>query len=190
MLICYDDELQHSLAVRYGGLEPNTLIAPMPCDKESGNWAVRSLFEKTAPEQVPADLRLKQAKAAVQMLTHLLSTRPALYSVDDLDLLIKRLLAKPEFLSETLALSTIVASPVVQNLLIDLIGDIRFSTEIRRRALVAFEQNLNKNGSLLRGPDIIRMYDRYNASETEDRETQNILSSLLDVYENVQKSAQ
>ena len=88
---------------------------------------------------------------------------------------------------EGLEFAATVKTPYAQQALVDLAGDKRFGADVRNRAVDAFERQLAANGSLLRGPDIAAMYDRYNASEKDDAQTQHVLSRLLDVFESATK---
>ena len=150
---------------------------------ESGSWVVQRLFEKVPTDAPAADVRVKQARAACGALLRLFQTRQDLYEFDALDKLASSLLASDETFDQGLEFAALIKSNQMQTLLVDRIGDPRVSIESRRKALAAFESQLANNGSLLRGPDVKRMYDRYNASEKESKEMQQILSDMLDVYE-------
>ncbi|MEN6493458.1 MAG: hypothetical protein ABFD16_04125, partial [Thermoguttaceae bacterium] len=53
----------------------------------------------------------------------------------------------------------------------------------RKAALAAFQQSVTKHGVLLTSQEILMQYDRYNQSEKLDRDTQQVLGSILDSIE-------
>ena len=55
--------------------------------------------------------------------------------------------------------------------------------ETRRASAGAFGESVLRYGILLSTKEILRQYDRYNQSETEDRATQKVLGAILDALE-------
>ncbi len=187
LLIGADAQEDASAANVLAGREKNVMILPTPRELDAATWAIQKLNDATNVSPVPADNRLAQGRAAARALLRLLKTRPAIYELDDVNDLIRKLLASPALFDEGLEFAATIKTPYAQRTLVELAGDTRFGVDVRNRAVDAFERQLSDNGSLLRGPEIKAMYDRYNASETEDVQTQNVLSRLLDVYENATK---
>ncbi len=184
LLVGYATEAEGSAAGALVGAEPNATTAPTPFDLESGVWATQRLLETTKPEQVPVELRLAQSKAALRALLKLETARPgALDDVVDWNGTISRTLSTPALFDVGLEVAATLKTNFAQNKLVELIGDTRFDVATRRRALGALKRQWAANGSLLRGPEIVKMYDRYNASEKEDIETQKVLSEALDAFE-------
>ncbi len=135
------------------------------------------------PDQVAASDRLEQSTAAARTFLALSKSRPGLYEFDRMNDLIRKFLATPAFFDQGLDYAATVKTNYAQTTLVGMIGDTNLTLDQRRKALGAFERQLAANGSLLRGPDVAAMYNRYNASEKEDAETQKVLSDMLDVYE-------
>ncbi len=165
------------------GKEPNAFVYPMPYDLESGSMALQRLFDYVKPAQVPANVRFAQAKAAANAYLALSKTETANYEFDRANDMIRRFLSSPEFFDEGIEYAASIKTNYAQNALVELAGDNRFSIAQRQKAVDAFARQLAANGSMLRGPEIAKMYDRYNASEKEDAAVQKVLSDLLDVYE-------
>ncbi|MDD3588814.1 MAG: hypothetical protein PHO46_00885 [Thermoguttaceae bacterium] len=165
------------------GREPNAYVYPTPSDLMSSSMALQHLFDHTKPDQVDAAIRLEQAKAAASAFLALSATRPDMYEFDRMNDLIRKFMANPTFFDVGLEYAATVKTNYAQTTLVDMIGDTNYPHAERRKALAAFERQLAANGSLLRGPEVANMYNRYNASEQEDSETQNILSEMLDAYE-------
>ncbi|MDO5581659.1 MAG: hypothetical protein Q4G69_11065 [Planctomycetia bacterium] len=187
ILMVLNTELNMKRAMRQGGLEKNALAVALPYDKASLEWTMRQLQEKTGIEQVGAPLRKAQAKAAAGMIVRLLTAHPEIYMIEDIEILIRRLIERPDLIEEGLRIAALVPSAGIQNYLANQIADPRWSMQQRERFLQAFADHLDQHGSKLRGPDIKRLYDRYNASEKEPREVQNLFSNMLDAYEAVKK---
>ena len=53
----------------------------------------------------------------------------------------------------------------------------------RQAAAAAFGKNVNRHGILLTRTQITRQYDRYNATEGQDRQSQMVLATILDEME-------
>ena len=183
LLVGFSDERERGKANALVGVEPNAYVAPTPYDLESSVWALGKLFERAKFDTIPSEARLEQAKKAARATLAAAVSRPNIYDQDVLNDATRRMLSTPTLFDEGLEYAATIKTSYAQNALVDMIGDLRFNASTRRRALEAFERQLSTNGSLLRGPDVKRMYDRYNASEKEDAETQKILSDMLDVYE-------
>ncbi len=165
------------------GREPNAFVYQKPYDLQSSSMALQRLFDYTKPNQISAAARAAQGQAAANAFLALSQSRPDAYEFDRLNDLTRKFLATPEFFEIGLEYAATVKTNYAQTALVDIIGDTRYSIKDRRKALSAFERQLDANGSLLRGPEVGKMYDRYNASEKEDAETQKVLSDMLDVYE-------
>jgi hypothetical protein len=74
-----------------------------------------------------------------------------------------------------------VRSAALQAAIYELAANSIYPMTLRRQAGTAFEQSIETFGVLLRGNQIQRLYDRYNQSEHESQESQELLSRLIDV---------
>lgn len=171
------------------GKSPKSNFAELtfPYDSDSGKSLLDQLQAKTNREQVPAGVRLAQAKAVAGFYAILFQKHPHLYGMEDLESFVRRLIDRSEMTDIGLQFVGEIATSSIQNHLANLIGDVRLTDELRRKCLIAFSAHLKKYGSLLRGPDIVRLYDRYNATEQEDKQSQDMLAAMLDSYESVAK---
>jgi len=70
-----------------------------------------------------------------------------------------------------------------QQTLVEIASNESLPIEMRRLAAASLTQSVERVGKLLTASEIATQYDRYNASETADRETQKVLGSVLDVLE-------
>lgn len=185
ILAVLNTELNMDQALRQGGLEKNALAVALPSDSASLNWTLQQLQDKTGLEQVDSLIRKAQAKAAAGMIIRLLTAHPEIYMIEDIEFLIRRFIERLDLMNEGLRLAALIPTRGIQNYLANQIADPRWSMDQRERFLQSFADHLDQYGSKLRGPDIQRLYDRYNASEKESREIQNLFSNMLDAYEAV-----
>ena len=70
-----------------------------------------------------------------------------------------------------------------QKALLLVVNDSGQPAENRKACAAAFAASINRSGTLLTTTEIKRQYERYNASEYEDKESQQILASVLDSIE-------
>ena len=183
LLVATASDADDSKAGVLVGRESNALVYPKPYDLTSCSMAIQSLFDRTKPNQVPAEQRAQQGKAAALAFLELLKTRPDVYEFTRANDLIAKFLNNPATFEIGLEYAASVPTNYAQTALVQTIGDSRFSMSDRRQALDAFRKQLAANGSLMRENEVAKMYDRYNASEKEDAETQKLLSDMLDAYE-------
>lgn len=165
------------------GKEPNAFVYPMPYDLESCSMALQRLFDYTKPRQTTAEERFAQGKAASRAFLALSQASPEFYDFSRMNEITRRMINTPVWFEEGLEYAASLKTNYAQNVLVETICDSRYTMEQRNKALDAFGRQLSANGSLLRGPEIGKMYERYNASETADAETQALLSKMLDVFE-------
>ncbi|MDO5308273.1 MAG: hypothetical protein Q4G03_02090 [Planctomycetia bacterium] len=183
LMVGASDELAKTTASVKVGKEPNVAVVVTPFNLESASYAVQSLFDKVKVETPEASQRMREAQLAAGAVLNLYKTRGELYDFDSITELTRNLLSHKELFDVGLEFASTIKTNQMQNLLIEMTCDPRLSMNSRRQTLRAFERQMETNGSLLRGPDVTRMYDRYNASETESVEVQKLLSDMLDIYE-------
>lgn len=96
--------------------------------------------------------------------------------------------------SQTVLASVVLRPAILDNLakspehdaqayLANLASDARRPLDLRQAAAAAFVAGVNEHGVLLDSAEVYRQYERYNASEMKDQETQALLSSMLDAIE-------
>jgi hypothetical protein len=163
-----------------------SLNYPRVASAESAQWVVEDLLEKTADgrRQTAAE-RLVQAKQALVWLREIkeaeLESGVKIYHFDDFDTVVLDAMRSERRLKEGLELAAVVKSPVVQSALYDWAANGLYPIELRELAVQAFERSVETFGVLLRGPQVQAMYDRYNRSEFEEKESQELLGRLIDV---------
>jgi hypothetical protein len=96
---------------------------------------------------------------------------------------------RPQAASESIAALAVLGTPAGQRALADLASLQTTSIATRREAAQAFDRNAQQHGLLLTSDEILRQYDRYNASATADAGSQQVLGTVLDAIES-QRSRQ
>jgi hypothetical protein len=77
----------------------------------------------------------------------------------------------------------LLGTPASQRSLVDFASHLSVPVDERQQAARAFAQSVVEHGLLLTQEEILRQYDRYNASEPLDAATQQLLGGLLDTIE-------
>jgi len=99
-----------------------------------------------------------------------------------------RTLYTPQLTEPSLRVLALLGTAGSQTTLIDFASQRTMSIESRRHAAEAFAVSVRRFGILQTTTQIIRQYNRYNASETADLETQQVLGQLLDTLESRRQS--
>jgi CheY-like chemotaxis protein len=170
-----DSPFRSSLSLNY----------PRVASAESAQWVVEDLLDKTEANPVSPSVRLEQAKQALVWLRETkeaeLQSGVKIYHFDDFDSVVLSAMRSEGRYKEGLELAAVVKSPVVQLALYDWAANGLYPIKLRELAGQAFEQSVESFGVLLRGQQVQAMYDRYNRSEFEEKESQELLSRLIDV---------
>ncbi|EAQ80892.1 HEAT repeat domain-containing protein [Blastopirellula marina] len=93
------------------------------------------------------------------------------------------LIRDPASMEAAAALLSNLATPVAQSALVETASEVVRPLVERQMCAKAFADAVQRKGLQLTREQILRQYDRYNASEIYDRETQQVLASLLDTME-------
>jgi hypothetical protein len=89
----------------------------------------------------------------------------------------------PELWEPSLKVLTVLGTADSQRTLVEFASNPTASLETREQAAQAFAASVKRHGKLLTPTEVSLQFDRYNASETSDRGTQQVLGQLLDVLE-------
>jgi len=167
-----------------------SLTYPRLANEDAARWVLNDLFDKSGgckPAGASADVRLEQAKQALVWLREIkeaeLESGVKIYHFEDFDSVVLHALHSERRVAEGLALATVVKSAVLQSALYETVANAVYPMELRQQAGSAFEESITRFGILLRGSQVQRLYDRYNMSELEPTESQELLSRLIDVVE-------
>ena len=159
---------------------------PRPYDEASAQFVIENLLHESGVEHVPPQIRLAEAKQSIQWVTELyqkLYQKSKLYHFENIEQIAWDTLWLPELTDVTLPLVELIPTANAQRMLTHIVSTADFPINTRQSALKAFENNAGTNGILIRGQQILDLYDMYNASGTEAVASQQARSDLLDVVE-------
>ncbi|HTN74152.1 MAG TPA: hypothetical protein VL096_02855, partial [Pirellulaceae bacterium] len=148
-------------------------------------FQLQQLFTKAGVKFVPHAERQRQAVASLQHLGTLSNDVELAKTYDLLRQekpLVRALLSSPLTVHAAPALSGI-ATHTAQRALVDVASDTNFDVTDRQAARKAFAAAVARRGLLLTTSEIRQQYDLYNASETLDADTQQLLAGVLDIIE-------
>jgi hypothetical protein len=170
-------------AQRIEANDPLVLAAPRP----HGNESFATLVEQTAAlrglPMASAEERTAQAAQALAWLAELLSKGAPYDELPRDAMLVNRTLVIPELAAPSIAVLAALGTIDSQTALVDFASSSTLPIEARRAAANAFAASVAKHGLRLGREEVLRQFDRYNASETADAATQQVLGQILDVIE-------
>jgi hypothetical protein len=168
------------------------LAFPRPHDAETMGYAATRLSQLSGRATTTRDERVEQAQEALDYLGRL-AQAPQDYAFYDLlrhEAAIQAALALPRIAAQAATVLGWLGSPSAQRALVTFAGQTARPVAARQAAVKAFALAVQRHGMLLTRSEVAQQYARYNQSESEDQETQQILAALLDAIESRSKPAQ
>jgi len=132
--------------------------------------------------------RTAQAEFALDQLGRLLKQPPGFYDTEQLADVLAIALYEPSLTADAVGNLAWVGTPESQLALVDYASRAVLPIESRQAAATAFAENVRKYGILLTTNEIVRQYDRYNASHAADEATYRVLSGILDTLESLRQA--
>lgn len=173
-----DLELGRDLAEK----DDRLLAVSLPHSDEAMKSLVTRLV-KLSSQHADAEERLSRASQALEWIGHLLATGgPCDELLRGADVL-EQTVYRPMLTKPSLAAMAVAGTADSQGVLADFASQATQPVEMRRLAAEEFNQSVQTVGCLLTAEEIVRQYDRYNASEAADADTQEILGQILDALE-------
>lgn len=154
-----------------------------PADLAALRFQVDTLLAKLDMLPPPPGERIAQAQQALAWLTTLAETRRDLYDLHRVQEQVVLAAWTPELTLAATRLLGKLATPLAQRTLLDLASQTTQPLDARQAALAAFAESLAAHGTLLTAREIELQYERYNQSERQDRQSQQILGRILDLIE-------
>jgi hypothetical protein len=161
------------------------LSFPAPYEPSAMAFLVGRLRERAGAGFADVDERLEQAMTALEAMA-VLAERPEIYGFYDLlaqQNAVDRAAASPPLTHRALRVLGLFATPSAQRTLVAVASQNGRPLADRQAAAAAFEVAVQRRGLLLTHDEILSQYDRYNASATLDRGTQQVLGAILDSIE-------
>jgi len=129
--------------------------------------------------------RNRHANVAIRWLAKIAKDRQSysFFSLGRHQERIRQLIYQPGFSTPVSEILSHIATPEAQRQLLDFASENGLPIEQRQQAVSAFQTAVKRTGILLTTDEIILQYNRYNASRTQPKETQQLLGSVLDIIE-------
>jgi len=165
--------------------DPLSTSIPRPHAVEGLQRAILRLLQLAGIRTVTHDERMQHAIAALEHLANL-AEHPGKYSFYDLlrqQEEIEHGLKSSVVASKTVRVLGLFGSPSAQRILVNYASQSTRALTERQAAAAAFDVAVQRRGLLLARDEILRQYDRYNQGAVLDRDTQQVLGSLLDSIE-------
>jgi CheY-like chemotaxis protein len=180
-IVAASDEL--SRAERLARLFPPAMVI-VPTENEALlDGQLRRLMAQAGRGAVGGEERDRQAERALDWLNEMSQTPPGLYNLRRIERAVAAALERPEFGRKAANVLAGFGTASSQKALVDLASQPLRPLEVRQAGAAAFTESVVRYGTLLTTAEIARQYERYNQSETQDRETQSLLGSMLDAIE-------
>lgn len=161
-------------------------IYPTARSDDLAKWIEKDLFHKTGTETIPPAVRLEQARKSLQWMksiAEVVQEGKKIYHFENFDSIVQNALSSDSRIEQGLDLASVIPSETMQSAIYDVIADSLYPMELREKAAEHFKQSIDKFGILLRGKQVERLYDRYNTSEHEPKEIQELLGKVIDLIE-------
>ena len=153
-------------------------------DEATSEIAAR-LSALSARDQIAPQERAAMAAQALAWLGELLARNQSFYDLKRQEPVIQAELYQPELAGQSVAALALFGTPESQRALVDYASQPSVPIDGRQQAAAAFQKSVARSGILLTEEEILRQYDRYNASATADANTQKVLGAVLDALESV-----
>jgi hypothetical protein len=152
-------------------------------DEHSTQFEVGRVLASAGRDLVPFAARQAQAAAALAWLATLAERPSELFLVDRITPAVERPLYVPSLQKAAALVLSDLPTASAQQALVEMASEGALPLETRRIGAVAFGRSVRQYGVRLTTAEIRRQYDRYNSSRLLGRDTQGILSSILDAIE-------
>ncbi len=150
----------------------------------------RTLFNEHGRHIVPPPLRVQQAKWVLEWWVSLDREARSRYGSRQLESSLIDATRVSELAPAAFALLAELGSAPAQRQLVEIASSLTQPIELRRGAADAFAASVKQSGIMLTRSEMLRQYDRYNDSERQPRDVQQVLASILDTLERTGKQAE
>jgi hypothetical protein len=162
-----------------------TTVFPRIHSVEVCNSEISKLKAIAGRNFVNSDERIAQARAALSAL-ELLAKRFKVFAQYDIlrqEPAIIAAMNNPALAAPAASLLAYFPTPAAQQALVNFASQSNREFAARQAAAVAFTSSVQSHGLRIGKPQIAQQYSRYNASQTADKPTQELLSAILDTIE-------
>ncbi|HEY2838601.1 MAG TPA: hypothetical protein VGJ26_05615 [Pirellulales bacterium] len=181
LLQALEDEVP--AAERLARLVPPSVAVVRPISVEGLEYELKLLDRATNRAIVSREERTAECAQALRWIGRLADRPRSLYELRRLDAAVLASLDAPGVTELALAALARLDTARSQRALAEVASRQAAPIEIRRLAANAFGESVLRCGTLLTVEQVVKQYERYNASRTADAETQKVFASILDTIE-------
>ncbi len=165
--------------------DPLTIAHPLPHDASTLGTALQRTLGQESISRMSAETRLASGRRALGWLADLVAAHRSypFYEVLAREEVLTAALNVPEFAALAAQALGEAGTPAAQTALVEAASQLARPLELRQAAAKAFETAVQRHGVQLTSTQILAQYTRYNASEKQDADIQQILGSLLNSIE-------
>lgn len=162
-----------------------TYVAPRPHNSATVNFMALQVHKRGGRELTTREERLNNGRAALAAFKVMIANKEMFnrYGVLRQEATLIGALSNPTLLAPAAEVLGMLATPKAQTALVDLASQVSRPLADRQVGLVALQAAIQKRGILLTQVQILEQYERYNASESLDKDTQAVLAGVLDALE-------
>lgn len=174
-----------------------TEVYPTPFDARMAKKIVVDLFQQTGIISVPAPIRLQNARKSLAWITQILEQRnqaggeqtgenetgEKIYTFENLEELAVTCSLSPRLINQGISLAAQIRTASIQEHLANMVGMSILALTLREKAADALIAQIEDSGLLLRGAQITKIYDRYNASAQESPASWKVQERVIDAIE-------
>jgi CheY-like chemotaxis protein len=176
-------------AQRIASQHQRVVAFPRPQSDAALEELIARLMAISDRDPVTPQARAEMSGAALDWLGQLLARDHTYYDLRRQAPVVEAALYLPEFTTRSANALALLGTPASQRALVDFASHQGVPIEARSEAARAFAESVERHGILLTGDEILRQYDRYNASASLDAATQTLLGNLLDTLESLRAQA-
>ncbi len=144
---------------------------------------VGDLLAGAGRSHVSISKRREQALAALDWLVTLSQSNQRVFDIAQLEPVMVPLMYLPETAGRAIELLSEIGTEPAQEALVQLADSPAQPLAVRQAAVAALARSVRRHGTLLTSDEILAQYDYYNDNAGRNRETHEVLGSLLDVIE-------
>jgi hypothetical protein len=163
--------------------EPKVFVVLRPEKPAEMGGAVAKGIQLSGDEIVPPALRFQQAVLALDWLAEMTTAPVEVFDVRRYEAVIEHALYNPITAPHAALAMGRLGTHSSQVALLNLASAAVQPLDVRQAAAAAFAQSVKRFGVRLAPSDVVRQYQRYNASARLDKATQQLLGGILDTIE-------
>lgn len=176
-------------AHRLADQHQRVIAFPRPQSDDALANLVARLSEVDARNSITPQERAAMAGQALQWLGDLLARDHTFYDVHRQAPIVTAALYLPAMTDRAVDALALIGTPDSQRSLVEFASHLSVPVASRQKAARAFAASVQRHGILLTNDEILRQYDRYNASASLDADSQKVFATVLDAIESLRAQA-